>query len=133
MIDTIDHPASLKLKFTDDHLNKGLNVYRVKLVLSGGVFIYSQPETIYYFMQSRFIIFPNPVRRGQPLEILTSDDIISNITLQVYDSYGRKLKQQSLKNSREQISTIPFSGGVSLFPLHIVEGEKDTIMKVLIQ
>lgn len=132
ILQTIDHPASMQLRFTDDRLNKGLNVYRVKIVLTGGGFIYSQPETIYYFMQSRFIIFPNPVRRGQPLEILTSDDIISNITLLVYDSYGRKLKQLTLKNSIEQISTNSFSGGMYYFRF-IVEGEKDTILKVLIQ
>ena len=129
--ETINWPGNLQINFTDNKLANGLNIYRAKLELAGGRIIYSQPETVYSFSGNSFIIFPNPVAQGQPLEILTNSKIISDITLIVYDSYGRKIIQKTLNNFQEKLPTDKLPKGLYFFRL-IVEGEKDTIMRVIV-
>ncbi|MBA2562790.1 MAG: S8 family serine peptidase, partial [Chitinophagaceae bacterium] len=51
---------SLIVILKDSNLTKGLNIYRIRIELTGGGSIYSQPETIYYFTKSNYIIYPNP-------------------------------------------------------------------------
>jgi Secretion system C-terminal sorting domain len=127
----INQPDSLINVFTDTKLSKGLNVYRSKIVLTGGRVIYTLPETIYNLEQSRFIIFPNPVRQNQPVEVLISNDILTEVTLLIYDSFGRMMMQKKLNNFREQINIDQLASGMYIFRF-MVEGEKDTIMKVVI-
>jgi len=130
--ETINQPGSLQIIFSDTKLANGLNIYRAKLELAGGKIIYSQPETVYSFSGNSFIIFPNPVAQGQLLEILTNSNIISDITLLVYDSYGRKIIQKTLNNFQEKLSTANLSKGLYFFRF-IVDGEKDVIMRVVVQ
>ena len=130
--ETINRPANLQINFTDTKLANGLNIYRVKLELGGGKVIYSLPETVYSFSGNSFIIFPNPVAQGQPLEILTNSNIISDITLLVYDIYGRKIIQKTINNFQEKLSTDKLPKGL-YFLRFIVDGEKDTIMRVVVQ
>lgn len=130
--ETINQPGNLQINFTDTKLANGLNIYRVKLELGGGKIIYSQPETVYSFSGNSFIIFPNPVAQGQPLEILTNSNIISDITLLVYDIYGRKIIQKTINNFQEKLSTDKLPKGL-YFLRFIVDGEKDTIMRVVVQ
>jgi Secretion system C-terminal sorting domain len=130
--ETINQPGNLQNNFTDTKLANGLNIYRAKLELAGGKIIYSQPETVYYFSGNSFIIFPNPVTQGQPLEILTNTNIISDITLLIYDSYGRKIIQKTLNNYQEKIPTDKLPKGLYFFRF-IVDGEKDTILRVVVQ
>ncbi len=130
--ETINQPGSLQIIFTDARLANGLNIYRAKLELADGKIIYSQPETVYSFSSNNFIIFPNPVAQGQPLEILTNSNIISDITLLVYDIYGRKIIQKTINNFQEKLLTDKLPKGL-YFLRFIVNGEKDTIMRVVVQ
>jgi hypothetical protein len=132
-IETINRPGSLQINFSDTRLANGLNIYRAKLELAGGNIIYSAPETVYSFSGNSFIIFPNPVAQGQSLEILTNSNLISNnITLLVYDSYGRKIFQKTLNNFQEKLPTDKLPKGLYFFRF-MVDGEKDTIMRVVVQ
>jgi hypothetical protein len=131
-IEKIQDPVNLQNSFTDKQTNKGLNVYRVKLELNNGGNVYSQSETVYYLSGSNFIIFPNPVQQFQTLEILTSEDILTDVDLVVYDMFGKKVLQKTLKNFREQISTSQLSKGMYIFRF-MVKDEEDTIMKVIVQ
>jgi hypothetical protein len=126
------NPVNLLSTFTDTKISNGLNIYRVKLELSNGSVIYSQSEIVYYLSENSFIVYPNPVLQFQPLEILTNDNILTDVKLQVYDTYGRKVLQKVLKNFREEISTSQLSKGMYIFRF-MVEGEKDTIIKVIVR
>lgn len=130
--ETINQPGSLQIIFSDTKLANGLNIYRAKLELAGGKKIYSAPETVYSFSGNSFIIFPNPIAQGQPLEILTNSNIISDITLMVYDSYGRKIIKKTLNNFQEKLPTDKLPKGLYFFRF-IVDGEKDTIKRVVVQ
>ncbi|TAL48926.1 MAG: T9SS type A sorting domain-containing protein, partial [Chitinophagaceae bacterium] len=123
-------PASLMFNFSDNLLKKGLNVYRIKLELAGGRVIYSQPETIYYFAGSEFIIYPNPVRQNQSLNILAN--ISDNATLQVLNIYGQKIYELVIDDITEVVPTGRLSKGLYFFRI-IREGEKDFIQKVIVQ
>ncbi len=131
-IGKIQNPGNLQNIFSDNQTRKGLNIYRVKLELMNGGVVYSQSEIVYYLAESKFIIYPNPVQQFQPLEILTSNDIITDVNLVVYDTYGRKVLQKTLNNFREQLSTGQLSKGMYIFRF-MVKDEKDTIMKVIVQ
>ena len=130
-LETVDKPNSLLQIFSDNRLKKGLNVYRVRLELADGKIIYSEPETVYYFSENRFIVYPNPVSQNQPVEILTNESILSTVILQVFDAYGRKIIQKKMNNFLEKISTSQLARGMYFFRF-IVEGEKDTILKVIV-
>jgi hypothetical protein len=128
---------ALKFKINSLLLTFLMHCYKVKyLPGKTGIIrkevIYSLVETVYNLSDSRFIMYPNPVRQFQQLEILTSNDILKEVGLLVYDSFGRIIMQRTLKNFSEQIPTSQFSAGVYFFRF-IVEGENDTIMKLLVQ
>jgi hypothetical protein len=131
-LEKLQNPVNLQNTFTDSKINNGLNIYRVKLELANGNVIYSQSEIVYNLSKNSFIVYPNPVLQFQPLEILTNSNIITDVNLQVYDTYGRKVLQKVLKNFREEISTSQLSKGMYIFRF-MVEGEKDTIIKVMVQ
>jgi Secretion system C-terminal sorting domain len=126
------NPGNLQITFADNQTNKGLNIYRVKLELINGGVVYSQSEIVYYLSESKFIIYPNPVQQFKTLEILTSNDIFTDVNLVVYDTYGKKVLYKTLKNFREQLSTGQLSKGMYIFRF-MVKDEKDTIMKVIVQ
>jgi hypothetical protein len=125
-------PVNLQNTFTDSKINNGLNIYRVKLELANGSIIYTQSETVYNLSKKNFIIYPNPVQQFHPLEILTNTNIITDVNLEVYDIKGRKVSTKVLKNFREEISTNQLSKGMYIFRF-IILGEKDTILKVIVQ
>jgi len=131
-LEKLQNPVMLQHIFTDSKISNGLNIYRVKLELSNGNVIYSQSEIVYYLSENSFIVYPNPVSQFQPLEILTSNDILTDVNLQVYDMYGRKVLQKILKNFKEEISTSQLSKGMYIFRF-MVKDKKETILKVIVQ
>ncbi|HET9429627.1 MAG TPA: S8 family serine peptidase, partial [Chitinophagaceae bacterium] len=72
-IGEIAAPTTFNIQFTDARLQKGLNTYRVRIEVAGGQVIYSLPETVHYFAETPYIIFPNPVEQGQQVHVLAAD------------------------------------------------------------
>jgi len=85
-------PTGLQTIFTDAQLKKGMNVYRVKIILSNGSFVYSDAVTVYNFNAANYLVFPNPVRQHESIRIFT--DITEIATVEVFNSSGQKLYQQ---------------------------------------
>jgi len=123
-------PADLKMSFSDTRLKKGLNIYRIKLALNNGTVIYSQPETVYYFSGSVFIVYPNPARQDQPIHILSADTL-QNTKLQVLNTLGQKVYELAIDDENLQIPAGRLSKGLYLFRF-VRNGEKDIVLKVLI-
>lgn len=63
-------------------------------------------------IRSIFSIFPNPVRRGEDLNILNQEVITTPNTLSVYDLSGKLIYSQPLKNQTEFVSTDNLSSGI---------------------
>ncbi|MGL6267469.1 MAG: T9SS type A sorting domain-containing protein, partial [Chitinophagaceae bacterium] len=132
LLEKLQNPTQLQLSFFENKIDKGLNIYRIKLELANGSVIYSAPEIVYNLSASSFIIYPNPVQQFHPLQILTSNDIITEVNLQVYDIYGRKVFQHKLNNFKEEINTSQLSKGLYIFRF-MVKDSHETIMKVVVQ
>ena len=130
-IHTVTTPNLVTYNFTDQHLKKGLNVYRVKLELAGGKIVYSSVETVYYFDGSEFIVYPNPSMQYQPINIL-SDNQFEPATLQVINMQGQKVYEMKLNDVNNQIPAGKLGKGV--YGLRIVRnGMKDVVLKVFVQ
>jgi hypothetical protein len=122
--------SNLNFQFTDNNLQKGGNTYRVEIILNSGQKIPGQPEMVFYFNSSPYLIFPNPVSRNALLQIHSPD--LQPRQLLIYDSRGQKLRQQLLTNVVSDISISGLSKGV-YFILIFKEGKKDYAGHLVIQ
>jgi hypothetical protein len=123
-------PADLQFHFSDSRLKKGLNIYRIKLELNDGKAIYSQPETVDYFSNSLFMVFPNPAPQNQSINILSADTL-QNTRLQVLNTQGQKIYELLMDNVSRQIPAGRLSKGLYLFRF-VRNGQKDIVMKVVV-
>ncbi len=101
---------SLIVIFRDSNLTKGLNIYRIRLELAGGGSVYSQPETIYYFTNSNYIIYPNPA--AQYNEINVAAKIVDIAIMEIYNSIGIKVFEKILDDRVNKIPSGRLSKGV---------------------
>jgi Subtilase family/Secretion system C-terminal sorting domain len=124
-------PLSLQVSFLDNQLKRGLNIYRIRLELNGGKIIYSQPETIYYFPDSEFIVYPNPVRQNQNVAILSANTL-QNAVLQILNVQGQKVYESVINDISTPVPSSRFSKGLYFFRFIKEEG-KIIVLKVLIQ
>lgn len=106
----IEPVNNLDYGLTDPLLTKGLNTYRLKIVLRNGNTIFSKPETVYNHVNSDYIVFPNPLQQGQMLSVLTKD--AGHTSFQLHDLEGKKLTEKSLGNSMEQLPTSAYARGL---------------------
>ncbi len=112
----------------DDSLTNGLNIYRAKIQLANGSVIYSDPQTIYNWLNNDYIIFPDPVHANQNMLILSKDPF--NKIVSVYDITGRKVLEQNINNTLEQISVARLSKG--FYIMVIVSKNKQVFKQKLI-
>jgi hypothetical protein len=127
----VDNPTVLSFNFADGSLQKGLNIYRIKLELAGGRVIYSSVETVYYFKGDEFIVYPNPALQYQPINIL-SDNQFEPATLQIINIQGQKIFQMPLDDLVTQIQAGKLSKGIFLFRI-IRKDRPDDVIKVFVQ
>ena len=130
-IQQLTNPNLLVFNFTDATLKKGLNIYRVKLELFGGKTVYSTVETVYYFGNSEYIIYPNPVQQNQTINILNSGSVLNTVLL-VYNMQGEKFIEMKADDFSNSIQAGHLSKGIYLFRF-MRSGEKDVLMKVFVQ
>jgi len=131
-LQTINNPIALTYNFTDAQLTKGLNVYRIKLELAGGKVIYSSVETIYYFKDTEFIVYPNPASQDQPINILSNNQLFEPVILQIINMMGQKVYETQLNDISNQIPTGKLSKGIYLLRI-IRKDQKDAVLKVFVQ
>lgn len=129
-IQQVSNPTSLFFSFTDSQLKKGLNIYRVKLELTGGRVVYTNPETVYYFSGTEFIVYPNPSFQNQAITILSADPV-QNTVLQVFNMQGQKIDERLVDDISQQIPAGRFSKGLYFFRF-VTEGKRDVILRVVV-
>ncbi len=112
--------SSLNIRFTDPDLTKGLNTYRIKLELANGAFQYSLAETVYFFADDKYIVYPNPAMQQQPVRIAASE--LNDALLQVYNATGIKIFEKILD---DRVNTIPANLlGKGVFFIRITQNNK---------
>lgn len=93
VIQRIEPVDKLRYTVTDSLLTKGINVYRVKITLNDGKIIYSNKEIVYNISKDDFIVFPNPLKLNQGLNILSEDT--ENTLFQLLSIDGRLLIEKN--------------------------------------
>ena len=130
-IQSISLAGNTQFTAIDSKLHRGGNTYRLKLNLTNGKVIYSNPETVLYFADAEYLIFPNPVSVSSPRIHVLSKDLIKG-ELRMFSSTGQLVKVQRLSSPNETVSTENLQKGVYI--LHIQqEGKKEFTSKIIIQ
>ena len=108
--------SGLQYSLNDNTLHKGGNTYRIKLVLTNGKIIYSNPETVYNFGDSKYLIFPNPADRSQRLIIHSKDLDPSRLVL--FNSQGQKVLEKELRDAVEEIPLHSYQKGIYFYIIY---------------
>jgi hypothetical protein len=123
-LQSINPLTDLTFSFTDTEALPGRNEYRVRLSTATGATYYSSTEAVFYTGQSTVMLFPNPVARGEELQVIAGKDDALNFS--VYDITGRLL---FTSESLGMIKTLPTQGllkGAYVLKIHTVQGKQYT-------
>jgi hypothetical protein len=123
VVQHINDPTVTSFVFSDDQLIRGVNQYRLQLVLMNGQILYSDVISLYHFPDHDVIIYPNPVKKNQPVQIITSK--AGRKTVQVLNSNGVLIQELHLKELKQQIQTLQLSNG--LYFIRIIDGEDHSV------
>jgi len=102
--------SALQYEVFDQSLLTGANRYRIKLVLNTGDNIYSQEETIYFFGETDYIVFPNPARQSEVLNIGVKEVDFSTAVL--YSASGARVSTHLLDERVNRITTSRMAKGI---------------------
>jgi hypothetical protein len=127
-LQTINAPGSNAFRFTDSNLVQGGNRYRIQLTLSNGALLTSDEISIYHFPDAAVFIYPNPVRSGQIVNMLTSDG--EAVQLEIFTATGVLLKKTEL-NSIINREAVRLPSGV-YFIRAIKSNGTSTIQKLVV-
>jgi hypothetical protein len=129
-LQTFQPVTTLAFEFSDGKLFDGVNTYRVKIELTNGKVIYSEPQSIYYFLTTRYIVFPNPVKSTGSLSVLTKEEP-ENTYLLLFNTMGQQVLQYRLTQTVESIPLPGLKNGI-YFILIRKNGKKEFMGKVMV-
>ncbi|MFN5135670.1 MAG: S8 family peptidase [Chitinophagaceae bacterium] len=101
---------ALQYTFTDINLNKGRNVYRAAVILSDGRKFYSDETAFLFNGNEKAIVYPNPVVRTQPLNILAN--LEDELMFELINSTGHIVLQQIINDVPELVNIQHLSKGI---------------------
>ena len=107
---TISNPSAANLDYTDLHLTQGKNQYRVQIKLSSGNIVFSDTDIVYYFPAQPVVIYPNPAKQNEAINIIAQDPGIYSI--KIFDLNGRLIHQLQVTNIAQQMWTEQFPAGM---------------------
>lgn len=119
---TLQHLTSEQIDFLDAQPRQGLNTYRVRIQFTNGEEIVSNLSSDYYLTEIPFLLFPNPIRVGEDLQIIAKQFINQQVQLDFYKQDGAKVFTQQLYSDREFITIPPLASGLYLYTITSVEG-----------
>ncbi|MDE3249970.1 MAG: S8 family peptidase [Bacteroidota bacterium] len=108
-------PLAQQISYTDAALTQGINAYRLRVLLQNGQTLYSSVESIAWLNGRSYLVFPNPVRRGQVLNLLSAS--LNNQVIQFYNVLGQPVYRTTLPNLANTISTNVFTAGVYYYAI----------------
>lgn len=94
-------------------LSKGVNIFRVKVILTNGEIIYSQPQSVFYSQPGEFIVFPVPVNRG--LDIMVNTTLPEGQIISIFNAQGALVLQKEIQSTSEHIKTSSFQKGIYFY------------------
>ena len=118
---TLAAPDAPAFNFTDSSLTRGVNLYRLQIRLSTGQVIYSNEVSVYHFVHGEVIVYPNPVRQSEPVNIITS--MGGRVTMQVYNESGVMVYTRKLNSLSQQIPPHFLSKGLYIIKVISDDGQ----------
>jgi hypothetical protein len=112
LIATMLSSASNFYETTDDHPSAGTNQYIAKIFLKDGSVISTDPIIIYYSNENSYFVFPNPVQRGNEIQLLTDGNQLS---IFFYDQLGRQLLKEDIFGALYRIPSGKFPAGLYMY------------------
>lgn len=123
-----DVNGNTDFNFIYQPLQKGINIFRAKIILSNGQIIYSGNESVYYVENGKYLVFPIPVKRNNAIEIFT--EIPDEETIQLIDMMGRIVLQKQIQFPHEYLKTGNLQG--QYFYRIIKKGQKVSSGRLLV-
>lgn len=102
--------------FTDNTVQTGLNIYRVRITRTNGQVVYSNLATVYHFGKQSYLVFPNPVQANGVFHVVAS--VLNNAEIRLYNMNGQLVLKYKTRQFDEQISTAAFSSGIYFFTIN---------------
>jgi hypothetical protein len=130
-LQTVQPVTTLAFEWVDKNLVDGVNTYRVAIELNNGKTIFSDPQSIYYFLTTRYLIFPSPVKVTGPLWVLTKEEP-ENTYLLLFNTAGQQVLQYRLTQTVESIALPGLKSGI-YFILIRKNGKKEFTGKVMVR
>lgn len=93
--------------FLDDNLLPGFNLYRLKMISSGGKETYSQDQLVLLAEEDEVYIYPNPA--SNELKVFYGK-LNSAAFIEIFNSEGRIIRREEHNGSGTQILTIDLTG-----------------------
>jgi hypothetical protein len=106
----------------------GLNTYRAKIELFNGAVIYSDAIPL-YFAEEPYFVYPNPVPQYHDVTIITNTT--DNAHVQIFNSTGMKVFEQTLYDWSSMISTNKLGKGIYLIRVIQDGGLKQTLKLIV--
>jgi len=117
----------LDLSYTDNAPKHGLNTYRIRIELLNGTVIYSDLITLYNAGEP-YLFYPNPVPQYHDVVIINNSPDIKQV--QIFNSTGMKVFEQTLSDWSNTISTDKLSKGIYLLRM-VGSGEIQTLKLIV--
>jgi len=125
---TIANPSSTSLDYSDLQLTQGTNLYRLQIKLNNGNVVFSDTDVVYYFPAKPVLIYPNPVKQNEPVNILAQDPGLYSI--KIFDINGRLIHQQQVNNIFQKLWTGRLPAG--LYFVKVIEANEKLFTQKLI-
>jgi len=130
IIKTFTAPAINQLTVTDTSLTRGVNRYQLLIQLTNGMVIKSNIESVYYFPDLPVIIYPNPARQNERINIIAN--LPFSYSIQIYDATGKLIQAKTLNAFTNYIPPYTLSKGVYFIKIISKDG-KPGVQKLIVQ
>lgn len=108
-------PLTKQIDYTDALLKQGINLYRLRVRLQNGQTVFSNIESVAFLNNRDYLVFPNPLRRGQPLQVLSAS--LSNQYIQFYNLLGQPIFATGLPDLANTVPTHVLAAGVYYYAI----------------
>lgn len=125
---SVQSPSTLKYEWIDSKPVRGIGYYRVKILLTNGYTVISTISQVNNPGASDFVLFPNPVKSGSNISLLSKDT--ENAEWRVYDLYGRLVFRKELFQQIESLKL--FTRGLYTWQIWRA-GKRMEVGKIIVQ
>lgn len=95
---------------------KGLSTYRARVELQNGQVYYTQTDNVIQFADQSWYVFPNPVKQGGSLHLLSAET--DAVVFQLFDLFGRKVFEYKVDGFLNRLQLPLLQKGIYYYTLH---------------